>query len=94
MARLTKAVADGVTLQMSVSPARAQAAVLHLDDDVAAFRAVAVTPLDDRPVDDDPTADSRTQREHHQAVVDPCPRPSSTRRKRLRWRRFEGQSAS
>ena len=61
---------------MAERAAAAPAAVLGLDDDVAALAAVAVAPLDDRAADDDSAADAGAQGEHHQAVrVSACAGP-------------------
>lgn len=52
--------------------ATAPAAVFRLDNNVPAFASVTVASLDDRAVDDDSAPDSRSQREHHQAVSVPA----------------------
>ena len=42
--------------------------MMSVDDDMPALTAMTVAPLDELSSHNDPTADSRTQSEHHQAV--------------------------
>ncbi len=59
----------GIAFEMTVLAARAKPAVFHLDDHMTALGAVAVLALNDMTVDDDPAADSGSEREHDLATV-------------------------
>ena len=65
-----------IGFQMPSLAAGTEPASVHLDDDVAALRAVAVPTLDDPAPLDDPAADPRAEREHDEALgAPPGPRP-------------------